>query len=280
MPKFTAEDGARIHFTDEGEGLALLCLPGLTRTGADFDDLAPHLSGVRLIRMDYRGRGESDWTGAASYTVPVEARDAIDLLDHLGVERAAVIGTSRGGLIGLLLAATARTRLIGLLLNDIGPVIDRQGLEQIKGYVGLRPRWKTHAEAAAALATMPGFAGVPPERWLAEARRLYREGPEGLDITYDPTLGEAFRAAFDGPEVDLWPLYDTAAGLPLAILRGANSNLLSPATYAEMRRRRPDAIAAEVPGRGHIPFLDEPESLAVIARFLDACRAAEARAPA
>lgn len=277
MPKFTAEDGARIHFTDEGEGLALLCLPGLTRRGADFDDLAPHLSGVRLIRMDYRGRGDSDWTGAASYTVPVEARDAIDLLDHLGVEQAAVIGTSRGGLIGLLLAATARSRLLGLLLNDIGPVIDRRGLEQINGYVGLRPRWKTHAEAAAAMpAAMPGFAGVPPERWLAEVRRLYRETPEGLDITYDPALGEAFRAAFDGPEVDLWPLYDAAAGLPLALLRGANSNLLSPETYAEMRRRRPDAIAAEVPGRGHIPFLDEPESLAVIARFVDACRAAPA----
>ena len=275
MLTFTAGDGARIHYTDEGAGLPLLCLSGLTRTGADFDYLAPHLRDVRLIRMDYRGRGQSDWTGAESYTVPIEGRDALELLDHLGVDRVALLGTSRGGLIGLMLAAVAHDRLLGLCLNDIGPVIAREGLEKIKGYVGRPPRWATHAEAAAALPDLsPGFTGVPAERWEAEARTHFRPTAEGrLALTYDPALGDAFRAAFDGPEADLWPLFDAAGDLPLAILRGANSDLLSPQTYAEMRRRRPDAIAAEVAGRAHIPFLDEPESLDVIARFLAACRA-------
>ncbi len=269
---FTAQDGARLAYDDQGEGLPVLCLPGLTRTMGDFGYLLPHLPPVRVIRMDYRGRGQSAWTGAASYTVAVEARDALDLLDHLGVDQAAVIGTSRGGLIGMMLAAVARERVLGLLLNDVGPEIHRPGLERIFDYVGRNPAAKTHAALAAALpGVMPGFAGVPASRWLEEARLHYREGPEGLRITYDPALREAFLAAFEGPAVDVWPLFDACAGMPLALLRGANSDLLSVETAAEMRRRRPDMIFAQVPDRAHIPFLDERESVAVIAEFLEAC---------
>lgn len=269
---FTAQDGARLAYDDQGEGLPVLCLPGLTRTMGDFGYLLPHLPPARVIRMDYRGRGESAWTGAASYTVPVEARDALDLLDHLGVKAAAVIGTSRGGLIGMMLAAVARERVLGLLLNDVGPEIHRPGLERIFDYVGRNPAAKTHAALAAALpGVMPGFAGVPASRWLEEARLHYRETAAGLRITYDPALREAFLAAFDGPAVDLWPLFDACAGMPLALLRGANSDLLSGETATEMRRRRPDMIFAQVPDRAHIPFLDEPVSVAVIAEFLEAC---------
>lgn len=268
MPHFTAADGARLHYTDEGAGLPLLCLPGLTRSGADFDDLAPHLPPLRLIRPDYRGRGGSDFTGPASYTVPQEAADALALLDHLGIAKAAVLGTSRGGLIGLFLAATAHDRLLGLCLNDIGPVIERAGLDAIKAHVGRNPAPKTHAEMAKALAATPGFADVPEGRWLTVAHRLYRATPEGLAIAYDPALRDSFLAAYDAPAADAWPLFDAAAGLPLALIRGANSDLLSPATAAEMRRRRPDMIFAEVPGRAHIPFLDEPEALATIRAWL------------
>lgn len=273
MPQFfTASDGARLAFTDEGAGLPLLCLPGLTRTGADFDYLAPHLpAGIRLIRPDYRGRGASQWTGAATYTVPQEARDALELLDHLGVDRAAILGTSRGGMIGMLLAALARDRLRGLCLNDVGPVIERAGLERIFNYVGRNPALGSHVELAAALPFfMTGFAGVPDDRWMAEARLHYHETPDGLRITYDPALREAFLAAFEGEASDLWPLFDACTGLPLALIRGANSDLLSPATVAEMQRRRPDMILAEVPDRAHIPFLDEPESLQAIRAFLAA----------
>lgn len=271
MPHFTAHDGARLHFTDVGTGPVLLCLPGLTRTGHDFDYLAPHLPGVRLIRPDYRGRGQSQWTGAQSYTVPQEARDVIALLDHLGIERAAILGTSRGGLIGLLLASMAGDRLLGLMMNDVGPVIEPAGLERIFDYVGRNPPWKTHTEAAAKLPqVMEGFANVPAARWLDEARHLYDETPDGLKINYDPGLREAFLAAFKGEGPDLWPLFDALAGLPVGVIRGANSDLLSPASVAEMRRRRPDLITAEVPDRAHIPFLDEPESLDAIRRFLNA----------
>jgi pimeloyl-ACP methyl ester carboxylesterase len=266
---FCAPDGARLVYRDEGRGLPVLCLSGLTRTMGDFDYMAPHLPPCRLIRMEYRGRGASDWTGADSYTVPVEARDALALLDHLGLAQAAVIGTSRGGLIGMLLAAMARDRLLGLCLNDIGPQIDPTGLARIAGYLGRNPVARTHAEMAASLPrTSPGFDAVPADRWLAEARLHYAETSDGLRITYDPALRDAFLAAYSSQSADLWPLFDACNGLPLALIRGVNSDLLSAETAAEMRRRRPDMIFAEVPGRAHVPFLDEPESLQVIHAFL------------
>lgn len=268
---FTASDGTKLAYSDEGEGLPLLCLPGLTRTMGDFDYLRPHLPPLRLIRMDYRGRGQSQWTGAASYSVPQEGKDALELLDHLGVAKAAVLGTSRGGLIGMVLAAMAKDRLLGLCLNDVGPVISRGGLTRIFDYLGRNPAAKTHAALAAKLpGVSPGFANVPDSRWLEEARLHYTETPEGLRITYDPALRAAFIAAFDGPEVDLWPLFDKLAGLPVGLIRGANSDLLSKDTVAEMQRRRPNMIFAEVPDRAHIPFLDEADSLTAIRAFLKA----------
>ena len=266
---FCAPDGARLAYRDEGRGLPVLCLSGLTRTMGDFDYMAPHLPPCRLIRMEYRGRGASDWTGADSYTVPVEARDALALLDHLGLAQAALIGTSRGGLIGMLLAAMARDRLLGLCLNDIGPQIDPTGLARIAGYLGRNPVARTHAEMAASLPrTSPGFDAVPADRWLAEARLHYAETSDGLRITYDPALRDAFLAAYSSQSADPWPLFDACSGLPLALIRGANSDLLSAEAAAEMRRRRPDMIFAEVPGRAHVPFLDESESLQVIQAFL------------
>ena len=269
---FTTTDGTRLAYDDQGQGLPVLCLPGLTRTMADFDYMLPHLPPCRVIRMDYRGRGDSQWTGAASYTVPQEAKDALELLDHLGVTKAAVIGTSRGGLIGLLLAAVAKDRLLGLCLNDVGPEIHRPGLERIFDYVGRNPAVKTHAELAARLPrNMPGFANVPDSRWLEEAVKHYTQNETGLKITYDPALREAFLAAFQGPPVDLWPLWEATAGLPVALIRGANSDLLTAACAAEMQRRRPDLIFAEVPDRAHIPFLDEPPAVAALHRFLGAC---------
>jgi pimeloyl-ACP methyl ester carboxylesterase len=268
---FTTSDGARLAYSDEGAGLPLLCLAGLTRTMGDFGYMRPHLAGVRLICMDYRGRGESDWTGAESYSVPQEARDAIELLDHLGVARAAVLGTSRGGLIGMVLAALAKDRLLGLCLNDIGPVIERAGLARISDYVGRNPFVATHEALAKVLpSAMPGFL-VSAARWMEEALLHYRAVDGGLRITYDPALRDSFLKAFEGPQVDAWPLFEACAGLPLALIRGANSDLLSEATVEEMRRRRPDMIFGQVPERAHIPFLDEPESLAVIRAFIGAC---------
>jgi pimeloyl-ACP methyl ester carboxylesterase len=272
MPRYTAQDGADLFYLDEGHGRALLCLPGLTRTGADFDYLLPHLPPLRVIRPDYRGRGQSEWTGADTYTVAQEAADVVALLDHLGLEQAAILGTSRGGIIAMVLAASARDRVRGVCLNDIGPVIEPAGLARIGGYVGRSPSARSYPEAALALErAYPEFTDLPAGRWLAEARRHFRATDQGLDITYDPALALAFKAGLDSSPPDLWSLFDACPDLPLAALRGATSDLLSPTTFEEMALRRPDILAAEVPGRGHIPFLDEAVSLRVIHGWLGMC---------
>jgi len=269
MPHVSAADGAALFYLDEGDGIPLLCLPGLTRTTADFDYLQPHLPALRLIRMDYRGRGRSDWTGAQTYTVPQEAADALALLDHLKIDSAAILGTSRGGIIGMYLAATAPDRVRGLCLNDVGPVLDPLGLDRIRDYIGRRPTARTHAAAAVALQHMShGFANVPAERWMAESRLHFTETSQGLDITYDPALRPAFLAALDAQAGDAWPLFDACCTKPLALIRGENSDLLTQATADEMQARCPAMIYEDVPDRGHIPFLDEPEALSVIHRFL------------
>ena len=272
---FTTSDGTRLAYRDEGEGLPLLCLSGLTRSMSDFDYLAPHLRGhCRLIRMDYRGRGESQWTGAQSYTVEREAEDALELLDLLGVEKAAVIGTSRGGMVAMYLASVAKDRLLGVLLNDVGPVLDKGGLERIFLYLGRNPVWKTYEQAAEALPqVMTGFANVPPLRWMQELRNQYQLTEKGLRFTYDPALRDSFLNAFQNDLPDIWPFFAAMTDLPLALLRGANSDLLSQETALRMQAMHPDMLYAEVPDRAHIPYLDEPESLAVIEAFMARCAA-------
>ncbi len=270
MPTFTAPDGVRLYYTDEGTGPAILALAGLTRNGSDFDYVAPHLRDKRLIRMDYRGRGQSAWTGAETYTIPTEAGDALALLDHLGLEKAAILGTSRGGLIAMVLAATAKPRLTGICLVDIGPVLEPRGLDIIRGYVGRNPVEKTLDDAAVMRAKLlKGFENVPESRWREEVEKHYRETPDGLQINYDPAIRDAVLAAGEQPAPDLWPLFDAMEGLPLAAIRGANSDLLSQETLAAMRARRPDMIATEVPGRGHVPFLDEPEALDTLGKWME-----------
>ena len=276
MQRFQTFDGVSLAYSDDGAGLPVLCLSGLTRNSSDFDYVAPHLPDVRLIRLDYRGRGASDWADPATYTPAVEGRDALALLDHLGIDRAATLGTSRGGLIAMLLAASAKDRLLGVCLNDIGPVVATDGLDAIRSYIGKNPVATSIEELAVARSRLlGGFANVPESRWLEEARKHYIDTGDGITINYDPDLARIF----DAPEpeaspapMDFWPFFDAMNGLPLALIRGANSDLLSPDTAAEMRHRRPDMGFAEVPDRGHVPFLDEPEALAVVRKWLAACR--------
>ncbi len=274
MPRFKAPDGTELFFADEGSGLPVLALSGLSRNSTDFDYAAPHLADTRLIRLDYRGRGKSEWSGVETYSIPVEAGDAIALLDHLGIEKAAILGTSRGGLIAMLLAMMAKDRLAGVCLVDIGPELETEGLDVIKGFIGRNPMQKTHAEATAMRASLlPGFENVPESRWAEEVRKHYAETPEGLVINYDPALRDAVLQAGTQPVPDLWPMFDALSDLPLALIRGANSNLLSAATAGEMQRRRPDMIFADVPGRGHVPFLDEPEAVAALRAWVAAVEA-------
>lgn len=274
---FTTSDGLKLAWQEEGAGLPVVCLPGLTRNAADFDELAQALGGrYRLIRLTLRGRGKSDrdpdWK---NYSVPVEARDVVEFLDFLGLEKATIVGTSRGGMIAMVLAAMVKDRLAGVLLNDVGPVLEAEGLANIMGYLGVPPKAKTYAEVVLALEARMGgrFPHLSPDKWASLAERWFDQGPDGLVLNYDPRLRDALEAATGaatapatgaapGPAVDMWPLFEALAGLPVAVVRGENSDLLSAETVAEMARRHPGLIVAEVPERGHVPFLDEPEALA------------------
>jgi pimeloyl-ACP methyl ester carboxylesterase len=277
METFRAEDGANLAYRDDGKGLPLLALAGLTRDGRDFDYLARRLPRwVRFLRLDCRGRGGSDWTGPATYNVPQEARDALALLDHLSIAKAAIIGSSRGGLLGMVIGATQKHRLLGLCLNDVGPVLERSGLERISTYVGIRPTVTTLQEIADRLpAAMPGFENVPDFRWAEESVRHFVELDGIVSLPYDPALREPVQAALSAPLPDFWPLFDACEGLPLALIRGDASDVLSHATAQEMQRRRPDMLVVSLAGRGHVPFLDEPEALACINAWLERVRASQ-----
>lgn len=270
MPTFDTSDGITLHYEDEGDGTPVLCLSGLTRNGSDFDYVAPYLDGVRLIRMDYRGRGQSGWAKDwTTYSIPVEARDVLELLTHLDLDEVAILGTSRGGLIAMALAATVPDKLLGVCLNDIGPEIAEDGMEDIRNYLGRNPSAKTYAEAVKVRASLlPGFDDVPEARWQAEVEKHYVETEEGLAINYDPKLRDAVLEAGAQPVPDLWPLFDAMRALPVCLIRGANSNLLSAETAQEMQNRNPDMIYAEVPKRGHVPFLDEVEALDALNEWL------------
>lgn len=272
--RFTTTDGLSLAYRDEGSGVPVLCLCGLTRNMADFDFVVRDFAGrARIIRLDTRGRGASDYDrDFNNYSITREAQDTVELLDHLGIDRAAILGTSRGGLIAMALAATHRDRLAGVFLNDIGPVIDTGGLVKIMGYLGVPPGHRTLEDGAQALAAglAEQFPGVPLDRWRDHAARIWLETPTGLALRYDRRLRDAVIAqSATGGVTDLWPLFDLLAGMPLAVVRGANSDLLSADTVAEMQARRPDMIVAEIPDRGHVPFLDEPAAQAAISAFLD-----------
>ena len=270
MPYFNAPDGTRLYYSDEGTGVPVLALSGLTRNSRDFDYLAAHVPDIRLIRLDYRGRGRSEWSGAATYTIPNEAHDVLAFLDYLGIDKYAVLGTSRGGLIAMTLAAEVGNRMSGVCLNDIGPVIESDGLAAINTYLGRNPAQRTFEEAAKMRAElMTGFKNVPAGRWDVEVHKHYEIAKDGLAINYDPELRDAVLGASAKPAPDLWPLFDALVGLPIALIRGANSDVLSADTADEMSRRRPDMIRADVPDRGHVPFLDEPEALDAIHEWLE-----------
>ena len=273
---FAAPDGRELAFQDTHTGgSAVLCLPGLTRNARDFAGLAQHLGErYRVLRLDPRGRGLSQWAEdpLSEYILPVEAGDAVALLDQLGLERAAIVGTSRGGLLGMSIAATAPDRVSALVLNDIGAVIEAEGLAQIMIYLGIEPDFASFDEAARALEARMGadFPDLTHEQWRGLARTIYRDEGGRPRLSYDPRLREAVEATMGEGPVELWELFDALGDVPLLAIRGENSNILSAATLDEMARRRPDMGSVTVPNRGHPPFLDEPEAREAIDSFLEA----------
>jgi pimeloyl-ACP methyl ester carboxylesterase len=273
MATFQTTDNKTLFYEDTGTGQPLVCLAGLTRCSRDFSFLAPHVTDLRMIAMDYRGRGLSEYDpDYMNYNVLREAQDVIELLDHLELDRVTVLGTSRGGLIAMALATSHPERLSGVVLNDIGPVVGAAGIARIMEYVGKKPVSNTYDQAAALLQQFmePQFPGVPYEVWRKQVEIQYNATETGLELRYDDALHTALiEQAASGATPDMWLLYEALVKIPTGVIRGGNSDILDAPTLAEMHQRHPDLISAKVPDRGHVPFLDEPQSLQVIRAILE-----------
>jgi pimeloyl-ACP methyl ester carboxylesterase len=281
----TAQDGLRLHARDYGDRhsphLPVVCLPGLTRTVEDFAILAAGLaSDRRVLSLDYRGRGRSDYDpNPDNYAIAVETADVVTVMAALEAMPAIVVGTSRGGLIAMMLAAEKPELLAGVVLNDIGPVLEIEGVVRIAGYVDQLKHPESYQEAAEFLRRSIGnqFPKLDAAEWLAAAKRGWREEAGRLVSTYDPALANTFQGFDpDKPFPTLWPQFDAMAPVPLMVVRGANSDFLSGATVAAMCERRPDMEVLVVPDQGHAPLLAEADSIRAIAGFAAKCDTAAA----
>ena len=272
---FRSRDGLSLFYRDyagPGDRSPLLGLHGLTRNSREFEAFAArHAGQFRVIAMDFRGRGKSDRDPRPENYLPTTyAADVIELLDHLEIERALFVGTSLGGLVTMIVAATNLHRIAGAILNDVGPALDEAGLERIQTYVGKPKRfgsWREAADYVAAI-NMQLPASHGPDDWLRLTRRLCREDADGIVFDYDMAIAEPFNQSGPAPEVDLWPLYRALGQVPLLIVRGERSDLLSAETAEAMREAASDVDVVTVPGVGHAPELTEPEAAAAIDEFL------------
>lgn len=280
----TAPDGLRLYVRIYGEAsarrLPIVCLPGLTRNGSDFHDIAgaltPDPAQSRLIiTIDARGRGRSDYDpNPDNYAFPVELSDVLAVITALEIGPAIFLGTSRGGILSMLLGAARPGTMAGVILNDIGPVIDAKGLARLKGYVGKMPTPRSFSEGAEILRRLGDaqFTAMTPEQWLAQARRTWKDTKDGFVLDYDPRLARTLESVdLERPLPPLWGPFEALARIPLMVVRGANSDLLSSATVDAMRAHRLDIDVIEVPDQGHAPLLAEPDVIARIAAFVTLC---------
>lgn len=262
----------RAYDTPAPRGLTVLCLPGLTRNSRDFEALAPHLAQrYRVVCPDLRGRGLSardpKWQ---NYHPGTYLGDLQRLMDVLDLRRVAIIGTSLGGLLGMMLGATVPERVAGLVLNDIGAEIDPKGIDRIKSYAGMLPPVRTWDEAVKQLRGVydNAWPGLADETWSVLVRRSYRADASGTPVLdCDPRIGDALRAAPAVPG-GLWPVFARLGSIPMLVIHGALSDILSAGTLERMQREKPDLECVTVPHRGHVPLLDEPQALTAIDRFL------------
>lgn len=287
---YTSADGLNLFARDYGDAKSpwtpVVCLAGLTRSSRDFEALGVHLSmhrhrPRRVVAFDYRGRGRSAFDrDPAGYNPVTEMGDIFDGMTALGIGRAIVVGTSRGGIIGMMMAMTRRSAVAGLVLNDIGPAVEARGLARIKTYVGRTPApddWTDAAQIQRRLhsAQFPRWGDAD---WDQFARLTYRDEAGRPVGDYDPKLATTLAGvAFDRPVPALWDEFRTLAGLTMLVLRGANSDLLSAATVDAMRAMHPALESIVIPDEGHPPQLRQPQVLARISAFITAT---EGSAPA
>jgi pimeloyl-ACP methyl ester carboxylesterase len=278
---YSASDGlklhARIYGDDRGTGLPVVCLPGLTRNARDFHDLALRLSRDterprKVVVFDYRGRGQSAYDpNWKNYDVMVEAGDVIAGLTALGIEHGAFIGTSRGGLIIHVLAAMRPAMLKAVVLNDIGPVVEGEGLAHIRAYLERAPKPKNLADAIAVQKAVhaQAFSALDDADWERFIGAIYREDGGVPVPDFDPALLNVVKSMDPTkPLPALWPQFEGLSAVPMLVIRGANSKLLSATTLDEMARRHPDCETVTVEGQGHAPLLETGYLPAIIAAFL------------
>ncbi len=274
---YQSADGLRLYARDyphPAPAQTVVCLHGLTRNCADFDEIAVRLAVEhRVIVPDQRGRGRSQYDPESNrYQPTTYVRDMFDLLAQLQLEQVALLGTSMGGLMAMLMAASQPALVKKVILNDVGPVVAQAGLLRIQGYVGKTGPVQTWEEAIAQarqhnVAAFPDYAD---EDWERFARGLYREGAQGQPIlAYDPAIAQPLAASAEAAvPADLWSVFDAMADVPLLLIRGALSDILDQECVAQMRQRRPDLRYVEVPNRGHAPMLNEPMCVENIQEFL------------
>jgi pimeloyl-ACP methyl ester carboxylesterase len=279
--RWTSPDGLSLFARDYAAAsgpakLPVIAIHGLTRNSADFETIAPLIaqSGRRVLAVDVRGRGKSDRAPDPMTYQPLNyAHDVLALMDQAGVSRAVFLGTSMGGLITMALAAIRSKVIAAAIINDVGPEVAKEGLARIAAYSGQpvdTPGW---AEAAAYVKSINAvaFPRYTDADWDAFARRVFRIGTEGSPVLdYDPDIAVPIRAAGAKALVpNLWPMFSRLTkARPVLLVRGENSDLLSEAIAAKMRKRAPKMDFVEVPGVGHAPMLDEPEAKAAIFPFL------------
>jgi pimeloyl-ACP methyl ester carboxylesterase len=277
-----ASDGLRLHYLEYGPRFDLqipvVCLPGLTRSAEDFDRIArvlaaaPNGRGRRVLALDYRGRGRSDWDPDwTHYNLQVEHQDILATLAAAEVTNAIFIGTSRGGLHIMMLGALQPLLMRGAVINDIGPVVEMAGVMRIKSYVGKLPPLSSWKDAIDLLrkSACAYFTDVSREDWETYARQTFAEEGGRFALRYDPALARTLDAVtVDAPMPPLWPQFEALAGIPVLGIRGENSDILSPETFAEMGRRHPRFEACVVKGQGHAPLLLDAPTISAIAEFV------------
>ncbi|MBI4276054.1 MAG: alpha/beta hydrolase [Rhizobiales bacterium] len=280
----SAQDGLRLHMrcyaSRSACGRPVVCLPGLSRNSADFHALAAALASDpahprRVLALDYRGRGRSEYDrNPKNYSLPVELSDVIAVITALDMAPVVFVGTSRGSILAMLLAAIRPGAIAGCVLNDIGPVIEPQGLMRIKSYVGKLPEPRNFEEAADLLRRLfvMQFPKMSQQDWLANAKRSWREQDGRLIPDYDVALAnDLAKIELEQPLPALWKEFDALKHVPVMVVRGENSDILSPATVAAMAARRSDLEILNVPDQGHAPFLDDNDTIGRVAGFVARC---------
>lgn len=276
--RWTSADGLDLYARSYGPAdarLTVLCMHGLTRNHKDFEPMIAALPGqFRFIAVDVRGRGLSARdSNAKHYSPATYVGDMAALLDHLKLDRVALIGTSMGGLMSMLMMKTMPKHIRGVVLNDVGPVFEASGLERIASYTSDTEPKASWDEAAAAVGKIQAdtFPDFGPDDWMALARRTFRELEDGrVALDYDPAITRTIGKVRPGllTRIALWRLFKKMTSVPLLIVRGGTSDILSEKTAAKMISRHPDADLVTVPRVGHAPILDEPEAVNAIRLFL------------